>query len=134
MAPPGKHVMSIFSQYFPYHLKAGNWDEIREEVGDNILQTLTEYAPNMKSSVIEREVLTPLDLEREFSLPKGNIFHSEITPDQMFFMRPVPGWSGYDTPIKNLYLCGSGARPGGGVTGLPGHNAAKVVLAAVRRK
>jgi phytoene dehydrogenase-like protein len=134
MAPPGKHVMSIFSQYFPYHLKAGNWDEIREEVGDNILQTLTEYAPNMKSSVIAREVLTPLDLEREFSLPKGNIFHSEITPDQMFFMRPVPGWSGYDTPIKNLYLCGSGARPGGGVTGLPGHNAAKVVLAAARRK
>ena len=134
MAPPGKHVMSIFSQYFPYHLKSGSWDDLREEVGENILETLNEYAPNMKGSVIAREVLTPLDFEREFSLPKGNIFHSEITPDQMFFMRPLPGWSGYDTPIKNLFLCGSGARPGGGVTGLPGYNAAKVVLAAARRK
>ncbi len=129
LAPPGKHTMSIFAQYFPYNLSKGSWDERREEVGDSIIDTLAEYAPNVKNSVIHREVLTPLDLEREFSLPHGNIFHMEITPDQMFFFRPVAGWSSYRTPIKNLYLCGSGTHPGGGVTGAPGYNAAHSLIA-----
>jgi phytoene dehydrogenase-like protein len=133
MAPPGMHVMSIFSQYFPYNLKTGSWDDIRDDIGDRIVDTLAEFAPNIRGSVVHREVLTPLDMEREFKLPRGNIFHAEITPDQSFFMRPVPGWSGYKTPVRNLYLCGSGARPGGGVTGLPGHNAAMAVLAAMGR-
>jgi phytoene dehydrogenase-like protein len=130
LAPPGKHTLSIFAQYFPYDLAHGSWDEIREEVGDNIIDTLDEYAPNVKRAVSNREVLTPLDLEREFSLPKGNIFHMEITPDQMFFFRPVAGWSSYKTPIDGLFLCGSGTHPGGGVTGASGYNAAKVILSA----
>lgn len=128
LAPAGKHTMSIFTQYFPYDLREGTWDQIKEEVGDNIVDTLAEYAPNVKHSVIHREVLTPLDLEREFSLPSGNIFHMEMTPDQMFFFRPVAGWAEYRTPIKGLYLCGSGTHPGGGVTGANGYNAAQVVV------
>jgi phytoene dehydrogenase-like protein len=134
MAPPGKHVISIFTQYFPYHLKEGEWDDIRDEIGDRVIETLSEYAPNIRRSIIHREVLTPLDLEREFRLPKGNIFHAEITPDQSFFMRPVPGWSSYSTPINGLYLCGSGARPGGGVTGLPGRNAAMAIISSLHGK
>jgi phytoene dehydrogenase-like protein len=132
LAPPGKHTMSIFAQYFPYNLARGSWDEIKDQVGDNIIDTLSEYAPNMKRAVIHREVLTPLDMEREFSLPKGNIFHMEITPDQMFFFRPVAGWSSYRTPIKRLYLCGSGTHPGGGVTGAPGYNAAQALISDLR--
>jgi len=128
LAPTGKHTMSIFAQYFPYNLSNGNWDEIKEQVGDNVIDTLNEYAPNIKRSIIHREVISPLDMEREFSLPRGNIFHMEITPDQMFFFRPVAGWSSYRTPIKGLYLCGSGTHPGGGVTGAPGFNASQVVL------
>jgi len=133
LAPAGKHTMSIFSQYFPYDLREGNWDEIKEQVGDNIINTLSEYAPNLKKAVLHREVLTPLDMEREFSLPKGNIFHMEITPDQMFFFRPVAGWAQYRMPIKGLYLCGSGTHPGGGVTGAPGYNAAQAVLADAKQ-
>jgi phytoene dehydrogenase-like protein len=133
LAPKGKHTMSIFAQYFPYELTQGKWDEIKEEVGDNIIDTISEYAPNLKSAVIHREVLTPLDMEREFSLPKGNIFHMEITPDQMFFFRPVAGWSSYKTPIENLFLCGSGTHPGGGVTGAPGYNAAHALLSSVNQ-
>ncbi len=128
LAPSGKHTMSIFAQYFPYNLREGSWDEIREEVGDNVIDTLSQYAPNLKNAVIHREVLTPLDLEREFSLPRGNIFHMEMTPDQMFFFRPVPGWTQYRTPIRGLYLCGSGTHPGGGVTGANGYNAARAVI------
>jgi len=128
LAPAGKHTMSIFTQYFPYDLREGTWDQIKEQVGDSIIETLVEYAPNVKRSVIHREVLTPLDLEREFSLPKGNIFHMEMTPDQMFFFRPVAGWAQYRTPIKGLYLCGSGTHPGGGVTGANGYNAAQTVI------
>ena len=134
LAPSGKHTMSIFAQYFPYNLKKGNWDERKEEVGDNIIDTLSEYAPNIKRAVMQREVLTPLDMEREFSLPKGNIFHMEITPDQMFFFRPAAGWAQYRMPIKGLYLCGSGTHPGGGVTGAPGYNAAQAVLADAKTR
>jgi phytoene dehydrogenase-like protein len=134
MAPRGKHVMSIFAQYFPYRLAKGSWEEIRQTAGDSVIDTLAEYAPNIRRAIIHQEVLTPVDLEREFRLPKGNIFHMEITPDQMFFLRPVPGWSNYRTPIDRLYLCGSGSHPGGGVTGLPGYNAARVVVAEARKE
>jgi phytoene dehydrogenase-like protein len=132
LAPAGKQTMSIFAQYFPYNLAKGSWDERKEEVGDNIIETLNEYAPNLKKSIIHREVITPLDMERQFSLPKGNIFHMEITPDQMFFFRPVAGWASYKTPIKNLYLCGSGTHPGGGVTGAPGYNAAQMLISDMK--
>jgi phytoene dehydrogenase-like protein len=132
LAPAGKQTMSIFAQYFPYNLAKGSWDERKEEVGDNIIETLNEYAPNLKKSIIHREVITPLDMERQFSLPKGNIFHMEITPDQMFFFRPVAGWASYKTPIKNLYLCGSGTHPGGGVTGAPGYNAAQMLISDIK--
>ncbi len=128
LAPPGKYTMSIYSQYFPYNLRNGSWDEIREEVGENVINTLAEYAPNVKDAILHQEVLTPLDLERMFSLPKGNIFHMEMTPDQMLAFRPVPGWANYRTPIQGLYLCGSGTHPGGGVLGTPGYNAAQAIL------
>lgn len=128
VAPPGKHTLSIFTQYFPYHLRKGSWDDHREEAGDLVIDTLCEYAPNMRKAILHRQVITPLDLERTYGLTEGNIFHAEITPDQMFSFRPVPGWSEYRTPIDRLYLCGSGAHPGGGVMGGPGHNGAQAVL------
>jgi phytoene dehydrogenase-like protein len=133
VAPPGKHVMSCFVQYAPYHLAAGTWDEQREAFGDTVIDTLAEYAPNIRDLILHRQVLTPLDLEREFGLSEGNIFHGELTPEQLFFMRPVPGWAGYRTPIRHLYLAGSSAHPGGGITGAPGRNAAALVLRDVKR-
>ncbi|WP_158613735.1 phytoene desaturase family protein [Sulfodiicoccus acidiphilus] len=128
MAPPGKHTISIFALYFPYDLKEGDWDSLRDQAADAVIDALSNFAPNFRGSLLQRDVLTPLDLEREFMLPKGNIFHAEITPDQMFSFRPVIGWSSYRTPINGLYLCGSATHPGGGVTGAPGHNAAFTVL------
>lgn len=129
MAPPGKHVLSCFCQYFPYEVAGRSWDDgLREEVADRIVAKLAEYAPNIKGAVIARQMLSPLDLERRFGLTGGNIFHGEMTPDQSFNLRPLAGWSDYRTPLAGLYLCGSGAFPGGGVTGIPGHNAAQVVI------
>ncbi len=128
MAPPGKHVMSIFVQYAPYHLKEGTWEEKREAFGDAVVNTLSEYAPNLKNSILHRQVLTPWDLEQKIGLTEGNIFHGELTMDQLFFLRPVPGWAKYRTPIRNFYLCGSGAHPGGGVMGSPGKLAAQELL------
>ena len=128
MAPPGKHVMSIFVQYAPYHLKEGTWEEKREAFGDAVVNTLSEYAPNLKNAILHRQVLTPWDLEQKFGLTEGNIFHGELTLDQLFFLRPVPGWAKYRTPIRNFYLCGSGAHPGGGVMGAPGKLAAQELL------
>ena len=129
MAPPGKHVLSCFCQYFPYEVAGRSWDDgLREEVADRIVAKLAEYAPNIKGAVIARQLLSPLDLERRFGLTGGNIFHGEMTPDQSFNLRPLAGWSDYRTPLAGLYLCGSGAFPGGGVTGIPGHNAAQVVI------
>ena len=133
LAPKGHHVMSLFVQYGPYTLKEGTWPEIREKVGDNIIDTMSEYAPNIKKAIIAREVLSPWDLEKEFGLPEGNIFHGEMTPDQLFFLRPAPRWANYRTPIRGLYLCGSGAHPGGGVMGAPGRNAAREILRDLRR-
>jgi len=128
VAPPGKHVMSCFVQYAPYNLKEGNWDEKRDEFGDTVIDTIAEHAPNIKDLIRDRQVLTPLDLEREFGLSEGNIFQGELTLEQLFFLRPAPGWAQYRTPIKNLYMCGSATHPGGGIMGAPGRNAALQLL------
>jgi phytoene dehydrogenase-like protein len=132
LAPPGQHVMSIFVQYAPYHLKGTTWAAERERFADRVVDALEEYAPGTKSSILHRHCLSPLDLETEFGLTGGNIFHGEMSPDQLFSLRPAPGWARYATPIRNLYLCGSGTHPGGGVMGAPGHNAARAILRAPR--
>jgi phytoene dehydrogenase-like protein len=129
VAPPGKHLMSCFVQYAPYHLREGSWDERREEFGDTVVNTLSEYAPNLRNIILHRQVVTPLDLEREWGLSEGNIFQGELTLEQLFFLRPAPGWAQYRTPIKNLYMCGSATHPGGGIMGAPGRNAALRILA-----
>jgi phytoene dehydrogenase-like protein len=128
VSPPGKHTMSIFAQHAPYKLRDGDWAEEREKLGDNAIETLAEYAPNMRKAVLHREVLTPVDLEQRFNITGGHIFHGELTPDQILSFRPVPGWCNYRTPIAGLYMCGSGTHPGGAVTGAPGHNAAQAIL------
>src|ERR1051326_5071911 len=128
VAPPGKHVMSCFVQYAPYNLKEGNWDEKRDAFGDTVIDTIAEHAPNIRDLIRDRQVLTPLDLEREFGLSEGNIFQGELTLEQLFFLRPAPGWAQYRTPIKNLYMCGSATHPGGSIMGAPGRNAALQIL------
>jgi phytoene dehydrogenase-like protein len=133
VAPPGKHVMSCFVQYAPYHLKEGNWDEQREAFGDAVIDAIAEFAPNIRDIVINRQVLTPLDIEREFGLTEGNIFQGELTLEQLFFLRPVPGWARYATPIDRLYLCGSATHPGGGIMAAPGRNAAMRILKDIGR-
>ena len=133
LAPEGRHVMTCFVQYVPYKLREGSWDEKREMLGDRVLRKIGEYAPNVPGSVVARQVLTPLDLERIYGLTEGNIFHGDLSLEQLFFMRPVAGWASYRTPVAGLYLCGAGAHPGGGVTGAPGHNAAHQVLHDWRR-
>lgn len=124
----GKHVLTCFVQYVPYRLRHGTWDEQRELLGDRVVKMIAEYAPNVPGSIVARQVLTPLDLERTYGLTEGNIFHGDLRLEQLFFMRPVPGWSQYRTPVDGLYLCGAGAHPGGGVTGAPGRNAAHQAL------
>src|SRR5579864_1465217 len=128
LAPPGKHVLTCFVQYVPYRLRDGNWDEKRELLGDRVVKKIAEYAPNVPGAIVARQVLTPLDLERTYGLTEGNIFHGDLRLEQLFFMRPVAGWSQYRTPVDGLYLCGAGAHPGGGVTGAPGRNAAHQAL------
>jgi len=129
LAPKGQHVASLFCQQFNPKLPDGrSWDERREEAADLIIDTVTRYAPNFKRSVIARQILSPLDLERQFGLVGGDIFHGKLGLDQLFSARPVLGYADYRSPIKGLYLCGAGAHPGGGVTGAPGHNAAREVL------
>jgi phytoene dehydrogenase-like protein len=128
LAPQGKHIMGIFIQYAPYTLREGNWDELREPFAYRCLDLIEEYAPGFRDLIIHQQVLTPLDLERRFGLTGGNIFHGEMALDQMFVMRPVAGSARYRTPIRGLYLCGSGTHPGGGVMGAPGYNAAHEIL------
>ncbi|MGH9511152.1 MAG: phytoene desaturase family protein [Terriglobales bacterium] len=128
LAPPGKHVMSCFVQYAPYKLTEGNWDEKKEEFGDNVINTIAQYAPNIKNLISGRQVITPLDLEREWGLSEGNIFQGELSLEQLFFLRPVPGWARYRTPISNLYMCGSATHPGGGIMGASGRLAAVEIL------
>jgi phytoene dehydrogenase-like protein len=133
LAPRGRHIMTCFVQYVPFRLRQGSWDEKRDLLGDRVVKKVAEYAPNVPGSIVARQVLTPLDLERVYGLTEGNIFHGDLTLEQLFFMRPVPGWARYRTPLRGLYLCGAGAHPGGGVTGAPGYNAARQVLRDVRR-
>jgi phytoene dehydrogenase-like protein len=128
LAPPGRHVMTCFVQFVPYRLAESNWDAERDRLGDAVVRSIAEFAPNVPRAILARHVLTPLDLERTYGLTEGNIFHGDLSLDQLFFMRPIPGWSQYRTPIDGLYLCGAGAHPGGGVTGAPGRNAAQQVL------
>ena len=128
MAPPGKHVMSIFVQYVPHNVNGGWTDAKREAFGDTVIDTLAEYAPNIRSAILHRQVITPADIERIVGISEGNIFHGELALEQMFFLRPVPGWAKYATPIDGLYQCGSGTHPGGGVMGASGRNAAMTIL------
>lgn len=130
VAPPGKHVMSIFVQYAPYNIKEGaqNWPQKREAFGDAVIDTLAEYCPTLKESILYRQVLTPWDLEQEFGLTEGNIFQGELSLEQLLFMRPASGWGRYRTPVRNLWMCGSGTHPGGGVMGAPGYLASQTLL------
>jgi phytoene dehydrogenase-like protein len=132
VAPPGKHIVSCFVQYAPYHIKEGasHWPERREALGDAVVDTLEEYCPGLKESILFRQVLSPWDLEQEFGLTEGNIFHGELSPEQLLFQRPVAGWAHYRTPIRNLWMCASGTHPGGGIMGGPGELCAKTILAA----
>ncbi len=128
LAPLGKHVMSVWMQSAPYHLRDSNWHNQRDALGDTVVNIIESYAPGFKNSILQRQVLTPLDLEQTYGLTEGHLYHAEIALDQIFFMRPLPGWARYHTPIDNLYVCGSGTHPGGGITGLPGYYAAKEIL------
>ena len=138
LAPPGKHVASLFCQHvhpdLPAVMPGRTWDDAREEVADLMIETVNRAAPNFRASVLGRRALTPLDLEREFGLIGGDIFHGALSLDQLFSARPVLGHGDYRAPLPGLYLCGSGTHPGGGVTGVPGHNAAREILRDARRK
>ncbi|MDX1998198.1 MAG: NAD(P)/FAD-dependent oxidoreductase [Thermoanaerobaculia bacterium] len=130
VAPPGKHVMSIFVQYAPYHLKEGaaDWPNQREAFGDAVIDTLSEYMPNLKNLILHRQVLTPWDLEQVYGLTEGNIFHGELSLEQLAFQRPLAGWSRYQTPVDRLWMCASGTHPGGGIMGVPGALCARTML------
>ena len=128
LAPPGRHVMSIQMQYAPYHLREGNWETQRPVLADTIIETLAQYAPDVRDLILHCQVLTPADLEATYGLAEGSIYHGELMLDQLLFMRPVPGYGHYRTPLDGLYLCGAGAHPGGGITGEPGRLAAEVIL------
>jgi phytoene dehydrogenase-like protein len=134
LAPGGRHIMTCFVQYVPFELREGTWDDNRELLGDRVVEMIARHAPNVPGSIVARQVLTPLDLERTYGLTEGNIFHGDLLLEQLFFMRPVPGWAQYRTPVRGLYLCGAGAHPGGGVTGAPGYNAAHQVIKDLRRQ
>jgi phytoene dehydrogenase-like protein len=134
LAPPGKHVVSIFAQYTPFRLRDGQWDAAtRARFVERVIGTIERYAPNIRGAIEHVHALSPLDLELEFGLTGGSIFHGDLRLDQLFALRPVAGWARYATPIAGLYLCGSGTHPGGGVTGAPGHNAAHAILRASKK-
>jgi phytoene dehydrogenase-like protein len=130
VAPPGKHVMSIFVQYAPYKLKEGpaDWENQREAFGDTVLDTLERFLPDIQKRILHRQVLTPWDLEQTYGLTEGNIFHGELSLEQLAFLRPVAGWARHETPIRKLWLCGSGAHPGGGIMAAPGQLCARTML------
>jgi phytoene dehydrogenase-like protein len=132
LAPEGKHVISIYMQYAPYKLK-GSWEEQRESLGQTVIQTLAQYAPNLPELILARQIITPLDLEEKYGLTGGQIFHGELALDQFFTMRPLLDWARYRTPIQNLYLCGSGTHPGAGLTGGSGANAAREILKELKK-
>ena len=130
VAPPGKHVMSCFVQYAPYNIKEGaaNWPDQREAFGETVLDTIEEYCPDIRKAILHKQVLTPWDLEQDFGLTEGNIFHGELSLEQLLFQRPAPGWAKYQTPIQDLWMCGSGTHPGGGLMGGPGQLSASTIL------
>jgi phytoene dehydrogenase-like protein len=135
LAPPGMHVMSIFAQHAPYALRGRSWDDdkARDDLYRTVLETLDEFSPDLRECIVHHQVLTPLDYERIFALPHGHTHHAELSADQVFFRRPVRKYGGYNTPVAGLFLCGASVHPGGGVTGVPGHNAAQVVLKTLGR-
>jgi phytoene dehydrogenase-like protein len=132
LAPSGQHVISVYCLFAPYHLKNGDWNAMRELFGDVVVQTIENYAPGFSDSILHRQVITPLDLERIYGLTEGHVHHQELSLDQIFFMRPVPGYSHYRSPIQNLYMCGASTHPGGGVTGIPGSLSAQAILSDFR--
>jgi phytoene dehydrogenase-like protein len=135
LAPPGAHVASLFCQHAAPQLPDGAaWDDHRERVADLMIETVDRYAPGFKASVVGRQALSPFDLEQVFGLTGGDIFHGALSLDQLFWARPALGYADYRGPLKGLYHCGSGAHPGGGVTGAPGHNAARAIIADRRRR
>ena len=134
LAPAGAHVMSIHVQYAPYKLKEGNWNSCKEEFGDAIVEALSAYATNLKELIVQRQIITPWDLEQTYGLAGGHIFHGEQSLDQFFMFRPLIGWAQYRTPIKGLYLCGAGTHPGGAITGQCGANAAKEIIQDFRKR
>lgn len=132
LAPEGKHVMSVCMQYAPYTLK-GDWEQQRKALGQTVVQTLAQYAPNLPQLILTHQIITPLDLEEKYGLTGGQIFHGELSLDQFFTMRPLLDWARYRTPIDNLYLCGSGTHPGAGLTGGSGANAAREIIKVLRK-
>jgi phytoene dehydrogenase-like protein len=134
MAPAGKHVMSCFVQYAPYHLANGDeWDDTRRDAfGEAVVDTIAERAPNIRDLILHKQVLTPKDIEERFGLSEGNIFQGELSLEQLFFNRPVPGWARYRTPLRNLWMCGSATHPGGGIMGASGRLAALQVARSLK--
>src|SRR6202161_275769 len=128
VAPPGKHILSCFVQYAPYKLAQGTWNDQREAFGNTVIDTISQFAPNLKNIIIGKQFITPLDIERQTGLTEGNIFQGELSLEQLFFLRPAAGWARYRTPIKRLYMCGSATHPGGGIMGAPGRLAALEIL------
>jgi phytoene dehydrogenase-like protein len=133
LAPPEQHVMSVNVQFAPFKLKSGDWNSQRDALGDAVTKTLAEYAPNLPGLILHRQVITPLDLEDTYALTGGHIYHGELGLDQLFTLRPLLGWARYRTPIRGLYLCGSGTHPGSGLTGASGRNAARQILRDAKR-
>ncbi|MCI0425488.1 MAG: NAD(P)/FAD-dependent oxidoreductase, partial [Actinobacteria bacterium] len=132
LAPEEKHILNVFGGHAPYELDGTTWEMEREAFADRVTDTLAEFAPGIRDAVIDRQILMPPDLERIYGLPQGHIFHGELTLDQLYLMRPIPGYADYRTPIEGLYLCGSGTHPGGGVFGVPGYNASREILRDTR--
>ena len=132
LAPEGTHVLTIGVRSQPYALRDATWDDIKDDVADRVLAHLGTFVPNLPGSILHREVLTPLDLERRLSLTGGHHLHGDMSPDQLLFLRPVRGYADYRTPVDRLYLCGAGTHPGGGVTGANGRNCAREVLHDVK--
>jgi phytoene dehydrogenase-like protein len=128
LAPEGKHLMSATVKYMPYHLRQGDWNELRDTLGQLVIDTIAEYAPDFSQCIEHTRVITPLDLESIYHLPEGNLAHGEMTLDQFLWMRPVPGYAQYRAPVENLYLCSAATHPGGGITGANGRNAAREIL------
>ncbi|MFQ5942806.1 MAG: phytoene desaturase family protein [Anaerolineales bacterium] len=132
-APEGKHVLSATMRYAPYQLAETDWESAREAFGDHVVASIAKYAPDLHQLILHRQVLTPLDYENEYGLPEGSIYHGQMALDQLLTMRPIPGYGRYQSPVEGLYFCGAGAHPGGGVSGVPGRNAARVIVKDLKR-